>query len=663
MIQSVDMRYNIRGQLTSINNSARNINADNNEETNDVFGMELLYDKPEGTGLGNTQYYTGMISAVKWSAAAPANTAERSYKYSYDKLFRLSASQYQEKNTLSGLWNRNVDGFNETLSYDENGNIKTLLRKSIISSTVTTIDNLTYNYKNTDNNNQLENISDAITNNTTGYGYRNFTGTASSTPYSYDDNGNLTGDLKKGTTITYNELNKPVLITMPGPGTSQVIEYRYDAAGVRISKYVTSGTVTSTLKQIEYIGGYTIEDGKLIYYSMAEGRVRNDGTAGALNLKMEYFITDQQGNVRVSFEDNGSGAAVLKQENSYYAFGMQMAGGYIPSTNPNKKLYNAGSEWQDDIEGLADYYSTFFREYDPVIGRFNGVDPMSESFESWTTYHYSYNNPVNFNDPLGDAAAYTTEDMIREMREEYRAWHDPQYGDNSSSYTVDRLMAMWGWGDWSDRGGGGGSYEGSYQQLKDNINDYGHEAWRNPLNQLGKVENGVRTFSNEKEALEWGAAYLDEFDAWGKDKFAKSYRKAKKTYKKYKEEIEENKEDVTEGWPHPTLTNWTNSTIWFEPEKGGEPKSLAPYTNTYIHIDGVTHPNYPGQIYKVKTGMDLLGVEVFPKGIIIGIREYKAYPIAQEVNEKFGGGWKSYPCCGGYFDKLFEKAGVKIKKP
>jgi leucyl-tRNA synthetase len=51
--------------------------------------------------------------------------------------------------------------------------------------------------------------------------------------------------------------------------------------------------------------------------------------------------------------------------------------------NANKKLYNAGSEWQDDIDGLADYYSTFFREYDPVIGRFNGVDPVSESFESF----------------------------------------------------------------------------------------------------------------------------------------------------------------------------------------------------------------------------------------------------------------------------------------
>jgi RHS repeat-associated protein len=224
-----------------------------------------------------------------------------------------------------------------------------------------------------------------------------------------------------------------------------------------------------------------IENDILSYYSMAEGRVRNEGGGFGLVMKMEYFITDQQGNVRASFEDN-NGTVALRQENSYYAFGMQMAGGYTPGSNANKKLYNAGSEWQDDIEGLADYYSTFFREYDPVIGRFNSVDPVSESFESWTTYHYSYNNPVNFNDPMGNAAAYTTEDMIREMREEYRAWHDPLYGDNSSWSTVERAMAMWGWEDWT--GGGGGSYEGSYQQLKDRMNEYGNEIWRVEIEKL-----------------------------------------------------------------------------------------------------------------------------------------------------------------------------------
>ena len=426
------------------------------------------------------------------------------------------------------------------------------------------------------------------------------------------------------------------------------MEYRYDAAGTRISKYVYNNSSTPT-KSIEYIGGYVIENDILSYYSMAEGRVRNEGGGFGLVLKMEYFITDQQGNTRVSFEDN-NGTVALIQENSYYAFGMQMAGGYTPTTNPNKKLYNAGSEWQDDIEGLADYYSTFFREYDPVIGRFNGVDPISESFESWTTYHYSYNNPVNFNDPMGNAAAYTTEDMIREMREEYRAWHDPQYGDNSSRYTVDRLMSLWGWGDWSGggNGGGGGSYEGSYQQLKDNINDYGHEAWRNPLNQLGKVENGVRTFSNEKEALEWGAAYLDFFDAWGKSGFAKSYREAKKEYKKLiKKENEIRGEDIEAKSSSPTLINNTSYTIWVRPETNKLPIfSLSPGQSTTKEIDGFTHPDYPGQIYKIITGISTLFTTIVSDGgmICIGCTDFIGFTgLPERFNRSRGGGLKSPP--------------------
>ncbi|HMJ47488.1 MAG TPA: T6SS effector amidase Tae4 family protein [Ferruginibacter sp.] len=445
----LNMRYNLRGQLTSINNSTRTNDGITNDETNDVFGIEILYDKQESTGLSNSQYYTGMISAVKWSAQSPANTDERSFKYNYDKLYRLSASQYQAKAT-NGTWTKHVDGFNESLTYDENGNIMSLLRKAVLANTVTTIDNLSYSYKNSDYNNQLENITDAITTNTTGYGYRNFAGTSSSTPYSHDDNGNLTVDLKKGTAISYNELNKPTMIRV---SSTKKIEYRYDAAGTRISKTVTDN---SSVKYIEYIGGYVIENGILSYYSMAEGRVRNEGNGFGLVLKMEYFITDHQGNTRVSFEDDGTSTntAKLTQENSYYAFGMQMAGGYTP-TNPNKKLYNAGSEWQDDIDGLADYYSTFFREYDPIIGRFNSVDPMAEATNEMTTYAYANNNPIMMNDPMGDLSRAEFYSVVNTL---FNSMHGGSWSA-SAGYTYfsseDEALGF-GTAYMSQRSGGGG---------------------------------------------------------------------------------------------------------------------------------------------------------------------------------------------------------------
>jgi RHS repeat-associated protein len=72
---------------------------------------------------------------------------------------------------------------------------------------------------------------------------------------------------------------------------------------------------------------------------------------------------------------------------------------------PNKHLYNGGSEWQNDYSNLPDYYQTFYRNYDAVLGRFVGVDPMPESVADLTTYNYAGNNPIRFNDPLGDNVA------------------------------------------------------------------------------------------------------------------------------------------------------------------------------------------------------------------------------------------------------------------
>lgn len=132
---------------------------------------------------------------------------------------------------------------------------------------------------------------------------------------------------------------------------------------------------------------------------MPEGRVMNIGGT----MKPEYIITDHQGNARVSFMDNGSGTAVVQQENSYYGFGMVMPGSLITGDN-NRNLYNGGSEWQNDYSNLPDYYQTFYRNYDAALGRWIGTDPESEAAESMSVYQYSNNNPVMYNDPLGDVS-------------------------------------------------------------------------------------------------------------------------------------------------------------------------------------------------------------------------------------------------------------------
>jgi RHS repeat-associated protein len=394
-LQTVDYRYNIRGWLTSINNSSLSSDGGvTNGDSNDLFGMSIAYNQPDVTGLGNTPLYNGKISAFKWKAndayASSSNPVrERSYVFSYDKVDRITLAHYTANS--GSAWNAETGGYDETVSsYDDNGNIKALQRNALASGATapTLIDNLTYNYLNNASN-QLASVSDA-SGNTMGFN----DGANSTSEYQYDSNGNMMQDANKNQTISYNDLNKVSSVAVSGGGS---IEYTYDASGARIRKTVFNAS-HAAINQLDYLDGFVYANSTLAYFSTAEGRV----TAGS-QFTYEYFLKDHLGNTRVSFTDNGNGGAKIIQENEYYAFGMTMQGMVMRTPQPspgNKQLFNAGSELQDDL-GYENSYSTAFREYDPALGRFNAVDPMVDKYAGWSPYNFAFNDPVGMNDPDG----------------------------------------------------------------------------------------------------------------------------------------------------------------------------------------------------------------------------------------------------------------------
>jgi len=401
-LQTLDYRYNIRGQLLSINNSQlANDGGITNADNNDVFGMQFIYDQPDAS-IGNNPSYDGSISAVKWMSKDGSGnaTAERSYKFNYDLLKRYTSENYGERVTPgSGSFSNNASGFDEAITYnsDNSGNILSLTRNSSTQGTNshTQIDNLSYAYDPA-NPNQLHTVNDA-TNNAGGFYVA--PGNTAGGSYIYDVNGNLKTDPNKGLSIGYNYLNRTDKITVT-TGSGQWIDYTYDASGnlIRKRQYNNSAILNTT----DYVDGFVYVNSTLSYFPMPEGRVIN----AAGTLVQEFVIKDQQGNARVSFTNSTTnpGTAVVTQENSYYGSGLILPNSPVgtPGQPVNKQLYNGGSEWQSDYTNLPDYYQTFNRNYDAAIARFVGVDPVAESAESMTSYQYAGNNPVMNNDPNGD---------------------------------------------------------------------------------------------------------------------------------------------------------------------------------------------------------------------------------------------------------------------
>ncbi|WP_347053585.1 DUF6443 domain-containing protein [Flavobacterium olei] len=363
-LQKVDFQYNIRGWLKEINKTA---NLQQDTDPVDLFAFKINYDNTETEIADVKKLYNGNISETFWKTASDLN--ERAYGYKYDNLNRLTNAIY-ENNGLT------TSAYDEYLSYDKNGNIKTLSRKGDYDSQVgnVDIDDLVYTYPT--NSNQLSQVVDN-SNNSSGFN----DATKTDDEYSYDNNGNLISDKNKNITeITYNHLNLPKKITF---GTSGTIEYFYNASGQKVQKAVTEGTVTTVT---DYLDGYQYKDNVLEFFPTAEGYVKN--TAGALSYVYQY--KDHLGNVRISYAKNPTTQVLeIIEENNYYPFGLKHKGYNDYLAAVNKYKFN-DKELQDEL-GLNIYFFKF-RSYDPALGRFWQIDPLAGTYAHNSTYAYAENN-------------------------------------------------------------------------------------------------------------------------------------------------------------------------------------------------------------------------------------------------------------------------------
>jgi RHS repeat-associated protein len=288
---------------------------------------------------GTVPQYNGNIANQEWGAGSAFINL---YTYGYDKLNRLGSG------LSTGV------SMSEVITYNAMGNIKSMSRDGGAAGS--------YNY-----------VGNQLTNITTGP-------LATATSYMYDANGNATTDGRTGVTLTYNYLNLPATVNKPG---ALAMIYTWDALGNKLRK---QSNVEATS---DYVDGIQYSGGAIDFIMTAEGRARRNGTTYVY----EYDLKDHLGNSRYTFNKHPSlGNVQSLQVNNYYPFGIQK----LASGGIQRYLYN-GKELQSEL-GQYDYGARF---YDPVIGRWNVVDPLAEQYFGYSPYAYTINNPIAFIDPNG----------------------------------------------------------------------------------------------------------------------------------------------------------------------------------------------------------------------------------------------------------------------
>ncbi|WP_281233125.1 DUF6443 domain-containing protein [Flavobacterium gelatinilyticum] len=405
-VQNINYTYNIRGWLTGINDVTSLTKAG---DPKDLFAFKINYNT--STTAGVNPLYNGNIAETYWATNSD-NGIIRGYGYRYDNLNRLKTGISKQNGTVNNF-------FDETLTYDKNGNIMSIARNG--NNALQQIDNLVYSYQNSNKSNQLAKVVD---NAPAAYKAKGFTDSAANTvdDYSYDADGNMTKDNNKNiTAITYNHLNLPLKITFGAAGN---IVYLYNTAGQKVQKIVSETGKTAVTT--DYLGGYQYDNSALKFFPMTEGYIEPSGSS----FRYIYQYKDHLGNIRISYDKT----LAIKEESNYYPFGLKQEGYNTVKTGVENKYKFQGQERQDEL-GLG-WDSFKYRNYDYTIGRFMSIDPLTEKYRDWGPYVFSGNRVIDAREIEGlepDILFGSENDALKNFGQQYNGKSIKQgveYGTN-----------------------------------------------------------------------------------------------------------------------------------------------------------------------------------------------------------------------------------------
>lgn len=540
-MQSIDYSYNVRGWLTGIN--------DTGTLGSKLFAYKINYNQRDGLETPNLDFgtykvqprYNGNIAETAWKAVdAPGGFSPaipQRQGYVYDAANRLKAGFYQLPDSPSAKASSEI-----IENYDPNGNIINLKRTgSMIKGVVRMIDNLTYNLQ----GNRITSVTDASANLA---GYEGGGGAIG-----YDANGNMTSMPDKGIIgISYNFLNLPEQISQTNVST-----FYYRADGVKLrKKLVINNASGSNTINTEYLDGFVYTtraiaalrtalderdaatvDAKYARqeetFTEPDARVADPGGPLDATLELSYFPTsegyydyensryiyqykDHLGNVRLSYAKNSETNQIeVLDRNDYYPFGMNMQG-VSSSFDTMGSFYN--QKYNNKELQETGFYDYGWRQYMPDLGRWFGMDKLSETYSSFSPYAYVTNNPAMMFDPDGRYG-----DMPDWMKSMWNA--SPNGYSTSWSNTGDGFTSNWGGN--VDMGGSPTNF-GAYSPFSmtglgsNGFNNGGNRVYNDGLPMIEVPEVFVK---GNKSG--WGKQAQDQFNAFmdvineNEDAFAK----------------------------------------------------------------------------------------------------------------------------------------------
>ncbi|MBL7840271.1 MAG: hypothetical protein JNJ75_09045 [Cyclobacteriaceae bacterium] len=249
--------------------------------------------------------------------------------------------------------------------------------------------------------------------------------------YSYDAIGNLTRDLQQKRAIRwtpYGKVKKVIVLDASNNETPAYTEFVYDAAGNRVIKKQVNalGTVTALSYYVRDGSGNVMAVHKLntntglletseipVYGSDRLGiYIKKESSTGLFTApangiytrlldNRRYEVKDHLGNVRATITDRKIGTASAFRPSitglyNYYPFGMSHPERNYKNDSDTYRYGFNGKEKDSNTEwGDASLYDYGFRIYNPGLGRFLSVDPLTKKYPMLTPYQFASNRPID----------------------------------------------------------------------------------------------------------------------------------------------------------------------------------------------------------------------------------------------------------------------------